>query len=774
MAGYLLKIQLEKAYPPVWRRAEVPERISFGDLHRIIQILFGWENDHLHCFSFPDLEIEIMPEEGGSNDWYTDENNIQADTFLEKCKWIRYIYDFGDEWCHKIVLEKKDPAYQLRHAVLLKAEGKNFEEDSGGVLWCGDDQRIAFRAAAVGKRLNALKLPVMKEEEAVSREVQQLFEMAELQKKMDALWKKLKKKGIGSTALRQLLLAEPAEQEKLIGEFAQKGKKRLPSAIAGKIKSWREFCGRLEILEERTERQEWQEAWMEKKEPEKTWTELLTDLDSVELNDYCKYLRIPVEKRKKKEWLANEIFRAFLEHPEYLLYVFDCKQLENLAALMREKNGRITIDVNVDAVALAIGVGLTDLRSIRSGGGEKIVLSFAAEAEELLEKLLKSDYKKERKKIDKVSGQIECCLNAYGMLELEEFYRIYCENYGKRLSEEAFLRHLYWHCRFLNRIQTAVCAQDQKAYAVIPGVDLGKALKGMLRYAAEIPWRKYNGREMKQWEQGLQEAEPWWNALAEYLVEYKKMEIEAVEHVITAAWEKVVDGCSSTELIVSLTEGLQVTDVWEWKHLWETFMRCCMENHLAMLKGHSRKEFAERTGTDPFSLELLDSGKLQDEITADTHLYEMPAEIQKMAYSAMDSDNKEISLKKLESILAQGKEYNPELAFLLAEGYMNIGKIGKTNTLLKKVEPLLAKGDNSIGVAREILEYREGMESRQNLPAVFETGWNLPDDGIAGWNAAENVPVQMPYKRETPKIGRNDPCPCGSGKKYKKCCGKDL
>jgi SEC-C motif-containing protein len=26
-------------------------------------------------------------------------------------------------------------------------------------------------------------------------------------------------------------------------------------------------------------------------------------------------------------------------------------------------------------------------------------------------------------------------------------------------------------------------------------------------------------------------------------------------------------------------------------------------------------------------------------------------------------------------------------------------------------------------------------------------------------------------RRETPKIGRNDPCPCGSGKKFKKCCG---
>ena len=28
------------------------------------------------------------------------------------------------------------------------------------------------------------------------------------------------------------------------------------------------------------------------------------------------------------------------------------------------------------------------------------------------------------------------------------------------------------------------------------------------------------------------------------------------------------------------------------------------------------------------------------------------------------------------------------------------------------------------------------------------------------------------YKREVQKVGRNDPCPCGSGKKYKKCCGK--
>ena len=40
-------------------------------------------------------------------------------------------------------------------------------------------------------------------------------------------------------------------------------------------------------------------------------------------------------------------------------------------------------------------------------------------------------------------------------------------------------------------------------------------------------------------------------------------------------------------------------------------------------------------------------------------------------------------------------------------------------------------------------------------------------------DAVPEVEVQVPYYREEPKVGRNDPCPCGSGKKYKKCCGRE-
>jgi len=43
---------------------------------------------------------------------------------------------------------------------------------------------------------------------------------------------------------------------------------------------------------------------------------------------------------------------------------------------------------------------------------------------------------------------------------------------------------------------------------------------------------------------------------------------------------------------------------------------------------------------------------------------------------------------------------------------------------------------------------------------------------IPGYDGQLPEGHQAPFKREEPKVGRNDPCPCGSGKKYKKCCGR--
>lgn len=49
------------------------------------------------------------------------------------------------------------------------------------------------------------------------------------------------------------------------------------------------------------------------------------------------------------------------------------------------------------------------------------------------------------------------------------------------------------------------------------------------------------------------------------------------------------------------------------------------------------------------------------------------------------------------------------------------------------------------------------------------SGGGMPSPGPT--DAPEIPQVAVPVTREAPKVGRNDPCPCGSGKKFKKCCG---
>lgn len=45
-----------------------------------------------------------------------------------------------------------------------------------------------------------------------------------------------------------------------------------------------------------------------------------------------------------------------------------------------------------------------------------------------------------------------------------------------------------------------------------------------------------------------------------------------------------------------------------------------------------------------------------------------------------------------------------------------------------------------------------------------------PTNIRAQTNHPNLFPPSFTIIRDQPKIGRNDPCPCGSGKKYKKCC----
>jgi HEAT repeat protein len=61
------------------------------------------------------------------------------------------------------------------------------------------------------------------------------------------------------------------------------------------------------------------------------------------------------------------------------------------------------------------------------------------------------------------------------------------------------------------------------------------------------------------------------------------------------------------------------------------------------------------------------------------------------------------------------------------------------------------------------------------LRKMIQTLSKVSDPELKEEYETQQLPVRreavLPYRRESPKVGRNDPCPCGSGKKYKKCCG---
>ena len=88
------------------------------------------------------------------------------------------------------------------------------------------------------------------------------------------------------------------------------------------------------------------------------------------------------------------------------------------------------------------------------------------------------------------------------------------------------------------------------------------------------------------------------------------------------------------------------------------------------------------------------------------------------------------------------------------EMFANMIETVKQKTLSTLFKIKIASEDD---VDREAMEKRKRQQSEMRLSR-----------GAEGSGQAQKQPV----KREGEKVGRNSPCPCGSGKKYKKCCGK--
>ena len=144
-----LKIALVDSKPAVWRRVTMSADATLGDLHEVIQSVFGWTNAHLHQFFDGDDwhggEVTFTDPESAQyfDEDVEDEFGYALGAFFEEPgDEFRYVYDFGDDWRHVIRLEKVEPEGTDAGPHCIGGRGRAPLDDSGGVYGWADKVRI--------------------------------------------------------------------------------------------------------------------------------------------------------------------------------------------------------------------------------------------------------------------------------------------------------------------------------------------------------------------------------------------------------------------------------------------------------------------------------------------------------------------------------------------------------------------------------------------------------------------------------------------------------
>lgn len=123
--------------PPVWRRVQLRADTRLDQLHQILQAALGWENYHLHAFSFGEEEFGPRDAELGLD--FSDERRVTLGKLTDIGARFRYTYDFGDNWEHEIIVEDLlDPDPDTHYPTLVAAKGACPPEDCGGTWGYAD------------------------------------------------------------------------------------------------------------------------------------------------------------------------------------------------------------------------------------------------------------------------------------------------------------------------------------------------------------------------------------------------------------------------------------------------------------------------------------------------------------------------------------------------------------------------------------------------------------------------------------------------------------
>lgn len=135
-------------------------------------------------------------------------------------------------------------------------------------------------------------------------------------------------------------------------------------------------------------------------------------------------------------------------------------------------------------------------------------------------------------------------------------------------------------------------------------------------------------------------------------------------------------------------------------------------------------------------------------------------EIQEKLYNVRNHNG--TGLEELWEYAEKEQISSEEFLFLLADTCMLFEEEEKTKSLIGRLKKSSDRGKEAAEFLMLDIDGGDETPYRALEDLFLFSGYQDEDRGI-----------RKPYVRPNAKIGRNDPCPCGSGKKYKKCCGRN-
>jgi Plasmid pRiA4b ORF-3-like protein len=132
---YQIKVTLRDSQPPIWRRIQVRSDTTLAKLHKILQCVMGWEDAHLHRFTIQGERYGVPDEENVGPRKTRDERKYKlGDVMPGENSQCTYLYDFGDNWEHVLVVEKVLPAEdKVACPICLDGARACPPEDVGGI-----------------------------------------------------------------------------------------------------------------------------------------------------------------------------------------------------------------------------------------------------------------------------------------------------------------------------------------------------------------------------------------------------------------------------------------------------------------------------------------------------------------------------------------------------------------------------------------------------------------------------------------------------------------